>query len=42
MIKSRRKLWAGHAARMAMKKNAYNVLAGKPEGRVPLKRILCR
>jgi hypothetical protein len=33
MIKSRRMRWAGHAARMWEKRNAYRILVGKPEGR---------
>jgi hypothetical protein len=32
MIKSRRMRWAGHVARVAMKRNAYRILEGKPEG----------
>jgi hypothetical protein len=31
MIKSRKMRWAGHAARMGEKKNAYRILVGKPE-----------
>jgi hypothetical protein len=37
MIKSRMR-WAGHVAHMGKMKNAYNILAGKPEG----KRLLGR
>jgi hypothetical protein len=33
MIKSRRMRWAGSAARIGEKRNAYGVLVGKPEGR---------
>jgi hypothetical protein len=33
MIKSRKMIWAGHAARMGVKKNAYRILVGKPEGK---------
>jgi hypothetical protein len=33
IIKSRRMRWAGHVARMGEKKNAYWILAGKPEGK---------
>jgi hypothetical protein len=28
--------WAGHAARMGVKRNAYRILMGKPEGKRPL------
>jgi hypothetical protein len=38
MIKSRRMRWAGHAARILEKKNAYRILVGKPEGKRPLGR----
>jgi hypothetical protein len=31
MMKSRKMRWAGHVARM-VKKNAYRLLVGKPEG----------
>jgi hypothetical protein len=31
MIKSRRMRWAGNAARMGEKRNAYRILVGKPE-----------
>jgi hypothetical protein len=31
IIKSRRMRWAGHAARMEAKRNAYRILVGKPE-----------
>ncbi|KAJ4443724.1 hypothetical protein ANN_05448 [Periplaneta americana] len=37
-IKSRRLRWAGHVARMGESRNAYRVLAGKPEGKRPLGR----
>jgi hypothetical protein len=37
-IKSRRMRWAGHAARMGKKRNAYRLLVGKPEGKRPLGR----
>jgi hypothetical protein len=36
MIKSRRMRWAEHVARMGLKKNAYRLLVGKPEGKRPL------
>jgi hypothetical protein len=38
IIKSRRMRWAGHVARMWEKRNAYRLLAGKPEGKRPLRR----
>jgi hypothetical protein len=46
MIKSRRMRWAGHVARMGekkkkkkkKKKNAYRILVGNPEGKIPLGR----
>jgi hypothetical protein len=37
-IKLRRMRWAGHAARMGAKRNAYRILVGKPEGKGPLGR----
>jgi PAS domain-containing protein len=33
VIKSRRMRWAGHAARMGERRNAYRILVGKPEGK---------
>jgi hypothetical protein len=33
MIKSRRMRWAGHVARMGVKRNACRILVGKTEGR---------
>jgi hypothetical protein len=33
MIKPRRMRWAGHAARMGERRNAYRILVGKPEGK---------
>jgi hypothetical protein len=30
--------WAGHVARMGEKRNAYNIMVGKPEGKRPLGR----
>jgi hypothetical protein len=36
IIKSRRMRWAGHVARMGVKRNAYRLLVGKPEGKRPL------
>jgi hypothetical protein len=35
-MKSRRKRWPGHVARMGELRNAYKILAGKPEGKRPL------
>jgi hypothetical protein len=34
--------WAGHVAEMGEKRNAYRILAGKPEGIKPLERQKCR
>jgi hypothetical protein len=31
-------VWAGHVARMGVKRNAYRILVGKPEGKRPLGR----
>jgi hypothetical protein len=39
MIKSRRKRWAGHVARMGAPINAYRILVGNPEGKRPLGRL---
>ena len=38
VIKSRRKRWAGHVARMGEERVTYRVLVGKPEGKRPLGR----
>jgi hypothetical protein len=38
IIKSRRMRWAGHVARMGVKRNAYRLLVRKPEGKRPLGR----
>jgi hypothetical protein len=38
MIKSRRMRWGGHVARMGETMNAYRILVGKPEGKIPLGR----
>jgi hypothetical protein len=38
IIKSRRMSLVGHVARMGMKRNAYKILMGKPEGKRPLGR----
>jgi hypothetical protein len=32
-IKSRRRRWAGHVARMGKQRNTYRILVGKPEGK---------
>ena len=37
-LKSRRLRWTGHVAHMEQSRNAYRVLAGKPEGKRPLGR----
>jgi hypothetical protein len=42
MIESRRVRWAEHVARMEEKMNAYGILVGKPEGKRPLGRKICR
>jgi hypothetical protein len=34
--------WAGHAARMGERRNAYRILVGKPDGKRPLGRPRCR
>jgi hypothetical protein len=36
MIKSRRIRWAGHVARIGETWNAYRILEGKPEEKIPL------
>jgi len=33
VMKSRRMRWAGHVARVGVKRNACRVLVGKPEGK---------
>ena len=38
VIKSRRKRWAGHVARMGDRGGVFRVLIGKPEGKRPLGR----
>jgi len=38
VIKWRRMRWAGHVARMGVKRGVYRVLVGEPEGRRPLVR----
>jgi hypothetical protein len=42
VIKSRRMRWTGHVARMEVRRRAYMVLVGKPEGRRPLGRPMGR
>jgi len=42
LIKSRIIGWAGHVARMRERRCIYRVLVGKPEGKRPLGRSLCR
>jgi hypothetical protein len=39
VVKSRSVKWAGRAARMGEKRNAYKVSVGKPEGKRPLGRL---
>jgi hypothetical protein len=38
VIKSRRMRWAGHVARMEVRRPVYRVLVGKPEGKRPTRR----
>jgi hypothetical protein len=33
MIKSMKRRWTGYEARMVVNRNAYGILAGKPEGK---------
>jgi hypothetical protein len=42
MIKSRTIRLAGHVAQMGEKRNAFKILVGKPEGKRPLGRPICR
>jgi len=42
VIKPRRMKLAGHTARMGERRNAYNILVGKPEGKRPLGRYRCK
>jgi hypothetical protein len=42
MTKSRRIRWAGHTTRMGEKRNAYRILVGSSEGKIPLPRPTCR
>jgi hypothetical protein len=39
MIKSRRMRWMWNVARMGEMRNAYKILVGKPEGKIPLRRL---
>jgi len=39
LVKSRRKKWAGHVARMGEDRGVHSVLVGKPEGKRPLGRL---
>jgi hypothetical protein len=39
VIKSRRKRWAGHVARMREERVVYRILVGTPEGKRPLGRL---
>jgi hypothetical protein len=39
MMKSRRIRLAGHVARMEKTRNTYRILAGNPEGNIPLKKL---
>jgi hypothetical protein len=34
--------WAGHEALMGIRRNAYRILVGNPEGKRPLGRPRCR
>jgi len=36
VIKSRRMRWAGHVARIGVRRDVHRVLVGKPEGKRPL------
>ena len=42
MIKSRRLRWAGHVIRMEEGRSAFNILTGKPTGKIPLGRCTRR
>jgi hypothetical protein len=41
MIKSRRMRWRWHAPQIGVKRNAYMLLIGKPEGKRPIGRPRC-
>jgi hypothetical protein len=38
IIKSRRRRWAGHVARMGEKRNVYGLLVGEPDGKRQLRK----
>jgi len=38
VIKSRRKRWAGPIACVEVRRGAYSIVVGKPEGKIPLGR----
>jgi hypothetical protein len=42
VIKSRRMRWAGHVECMGEGRGVYRVLVGRPEGKRPLGRPMCR
>jgi hypothetical protein len=42
MMNSRKMRWAGHVARMGKMRNSYNIFVGKPEGKRPLGKSVCR
>jgi len=42
VVRSRVTKWAGYVAYMEEMKNAYKILAGRPEGKGPLKRYRLR
>jgi hypothetical protein len=42
VMKSRKMRWAGHIACMGKMRNAYKILVGEPERKVPLGRPRCR
>ena len=42
MIKTRRKRWAEHVARMGERRSVYRDLVGKPEGKRPLGKLRSR
>jgi hypothetical protein len=42
VIKSIRMRWVGHVALMGERRSVCRVLVGKPEGKSPLERPICR
>jgi hypothetical protein len=42
LVKSRGIRWMGHVACMGDMRNAYRILVGKPEGKIPCRRHRCR